>query len=192
MPTAPAIALIPVFLAIGSAFAADWNYAGNVNIGRAQESAQFVDSETIALTPEGTTRVWMKTVRMNALIRRIEKLGKDGATTAGIKAANGYVPKFLDLPFERARYPDAASRERATAMVGLLEAGANSVGGPVTTQSYFEIDCSGRRMRLLENLTYKSNGSVERIASQSSEYAFVAPESNGEKILLIVCNSKWR
>jgi hypothetical protein len=56
------------------------------------------------------------------------------------------------------------------------------------SQALFEVDCSGRMMRILSSIRYK-NGQT-RSSNRPSEWMHIPPDSNGSNLSAMLCSAK--
>lgn len=103
----------------------------------------------------------------------------------------GYTPQFLELPVVKAQFGEEASLKEAAIEFALYEVMVNAADIRTFGKLYFEIDCSGKRARLLDGILYSGDGSVSRNAAHfNRDFQFVSPDSNGELLTLLVCRPR--
>lgn len=87
----------------------------------------------------------------------------------------------------KAKYEDAAALRDVAVDLTIFEVMANTTDIAISAKFNFEIDCPGKRMKLLENFISNNNDLVQSSPVRGKEYEFVAPDSNGEWIWMLVC-----
>ncbi|HEX3665702.1 MAG TPA: hypothetical protein VHU23_10770 [Rhizomicrobium sp.] len=140
-----------VFLHCAAAWAypdLDWKLYDGMD-GAAKENICFYEQNTIARLPRNVTRVWTKCAARRAL----DAAGADhlnapfSRAVADISASrreNSYVPPIRAAEPLGKKQVAAAIRYEAVADVG---------GVAAQTTAYYEIDCNGRRVRLVSGTT---------------------------------------
>ena len=69
--------------------------------------------------------------------------------------------------------------------------GAEGEKGYDYTVNEYQIDCSARRLRMLQGFGYRMNGDVVDGTSEPGNWNGVAPESFGESMIQKTCNPTW-
>jgi len=109
---------------------------------------------------------------------------------AAQKIAVYYAPQFLLLPSVRSQYDTTTLSDAAVDMTA-DEVMANTPDIRIFNKLLFEIDCTAKRFKLLEVTLYDESGNPKyRPTRPNAEYQFVAPDTNGEWLSMLVCPSK--
>lgn len=183
------VLLAILILSAGNASASDWQYAYTVKEGNV-DVHQFFDADSISHPVKGVTRVWVKTIRARDLDRYLAAHTESIVGKASRKFVLGYTPKFLTLRDVKARwYTAPADLEDATILATGYEVMANASDLQTYSKLYFEIDCVGKRMRLLEAILF-GNGRDKKLNKTDRakwDYEYIAPDSNGQLLSLLAC-----
>ncbi|HZF20482.1 MAG TPA: surface-adhesin E family protein [Burkholderiales bacterium] len=171
------------------AHASDWQYAGYDKKGTV-ESHTFFDAESISHPSKDVTRVWMKTILARNLDRYNKAHEQMVTQKTARKLALGYSPRFLMLPAIQTKYTKA-KLEDAVVDLTIYEVIANEPEIKESSKYYWEIDCAGKRMRLLDAYSFNSRGELSnRTTRPEGTFGFVPPDSNGEWLSTMVCPAK--
>lgn len=172
------------------AHASEWQYAGYAK-ANGVESHQFFDAESISRPTKDVVRVWVKAIRVRNLDRYNKTHEKSVSEKVAQKIAFGYSPQFLMLPAIRAQFADAGKLENANIDLTIYEVIANESGIKTFHQFYFEIDCLGKRIRMLDGVSYNDRGEPSgKSAKHAGDFSFISPDSNAERWSLMMCPVK--
>lgn len=174
-----------------SAQASQWEFAGGAKHGNV-ESVLFFDAESVTHPGKSSVRVWVKEVSIQQLKRYAKTHESFISDKAGTKIASGYTPRLFSIPGVVAQFIDETTLQDATINATSWEVMANEQGQGVPTpisRFYFEIDCAGRRMKTLDSAFYTERGDLKQRStnSVSSEFGFIAPDSNAQWWSLLLC-----
>ncbi len=170
--------------------ASDWQYAGFAKIGQ-DDTFLFYDSEGVQRPGSKLARYWVKSMTRSNLDRYFQKHEKSLVEKTARKVAVGYVPRFYQLEAIRSQFPDAAALRDAIVEISSYEVVANEPGALLKHKLYFEIDCSERKSRVLEMISYDSKGDIARRGgSAQASYQFIPPDSNGEWQSQLICPNR--
>ena len=189
MPNCRFIFLVATSLFTSNVWASDWQYAGFIKSGDV-EAHQFFDSEGVSRVSPDIVRVWVKAVRVRVFDRYFKSHRKLIVEKAARRVANNYVPRFVTLGTVNAKYEPTQLKDVAVDIT-TYEVAANESDIQASTKLYFEIDCSGQRIKLLQSIAYSDRGVIQSPGSKpSAEYQFIAPDSNGQWLSQLVCPSR--
>jgi hypothetical protein len=175
-------------LAAGVSFGSDWQFFGYTKQDNI-EAYQFFDSESIQHPADNTARVWLKSIRLKNLDRHINQNDKALIEKAAKKVASGYSPAFFQLEPIQRRYEDKSELMKAGIQMTLYEVAANADGMQSVIKMYFEVDCKGRRYKVLDGIFYKANGDISpRNFPRRADYEYISPDSNAEWLRQMVCS----
>ncbi len=184
------VLVLGVTLSASVALASDWQYAGYAKTP-ISEAHLFFDTQSVSRPSQGVTRVWVKSIKTRILDRYAKTHEKLVTEKAARKVAVYYRPQFLELPVAQAMYSAPNALAKAAVEITLYEVLANEPDIVSETALYFEIDCIGKRYRLLAATLYKDDGTVGKSTTTSnSTFQFIAPDTNAERFSLLVCPSK--
>lgn len=182
------IALLAALYA-GIADASDWQFFGFGKQGKDETFLSF-DAESISHPTKDTTRVSTKAIAVSELERYLESHNKSVVDNTARKRLTGYVPPVFSLPTVRASYADAKGLRRRI-LVTSYELIANTPDIHAVSKFYIEIDCASKRIKMLDGALFDDSGNPKFPSGQSNgEYQFIAPDSNGEWLSLLVCPAK--
>ena len=71
-----------------------------------------------------------------------------------------------------------------------LQSGRRGADIQLWGKLYYEIDCVGKRIKVLDGTLYNSDGSISNRGRIRGDYELVPPDSTGEWLSLLVCPSK--
>ncbi len=177
-------------LSTGIVYASDWHYAGSTRQGNV-EALTFFDAESISHPSKDATRVWVKSIRARDLERYFKTHKKIVIEKSAERIAFGNAPVFLSLPAIKATYADKDALDSAVAELASDEMMANTPDIQPVSKFYFEIDCAGKRIKLVDGVLFNNDGSMSSKPGRiSGNFGFIAPDSNGEWLSLLVCPTK--
>ena len=170
--------------------ASDWQFAGLAHTDKV-DTHQFLDFENVSYAANNSLRVWVYAITQKELDRHYKQHEKEIVEKATRKVARGYIPKFFQLESIKKRYGDKKELEGVTIETVASEVQANSGDIVVSLRMYWEIDCSEKRNRLLDLVSRdeKANESRKR-AGLSDKWEYIAPDTNGEWLSLMLCKKK--
>jgi hypothetical protein len=172
-------------LPLASTYAADWQYAGNVD----KDKASFFDAAGVQYPDKDTVRLWVKyipekTIKSYFNSKNREQVIEESAS----KMASGYIPEFFKLESTRRALPDSLNRQDALATMVSDEIIASKADVQATTTTYFEIDCKGKRIAPLTIIKYRKNGSIAKSEiPKQAKYFYIVPDSSGDWLAMLVC-----
>lgn len=159
--------------AIAQPSSVDWKFYG----GTSSDSC-FYDANGIMHLPGDHVRVWAKCLRQSDLDHvdiKNDFKGKILENTAQ-KIAQYYIPPIASLESLNTDQSMAVTQYEVTATIGNLEPQAKIL---------YELDCRERRNREL-SISIRSNGKSS-FQENPSQWHFVPPESNGSRLLKLLC-----
>lgn len=179
-----------LLLPLAEAHATDWRFAGNVD----NIDASYFDADGIQYPDKDTVRVWVKYISVNTINRYFESNHrKQVIDDTAKKIASGYIPNYVALePVQRTLPSDPNQKEdklrNILAEVISGEVIANKAVVHATSAIFYEIDCKGKRIGLLEYIKYRTYGSIEKSQSlERPQYDSIKPDSSGEWLSMLVC-----
>jgi len=146
-------ALLAVFFLfpLAGAYAADWQYAGNVD----KDKASFFDAAGIQYPDKDTVRMWVKYIPEKTIKSYLNSKYRDQVIEeSALKMASGYIPVFIKLESIKRTLPDDLKMQDAIATMISDEIIANKADVQADTTTYFEIDCKGKRIAPLTIIKY--------------------------------------
>ena len=181
--------LVAASLLAGKARASDWQYAGFIKSGDV-EAHQFLDSASVSRPSPDVARVWVKAVQVRVFDQYFKSHHELMVEKAARRVAKNYVPRFLTLETVSAKYGPTQLQD-AVVDITTYEVAANEPDIQASSKLYFEIECSGQRIKLLQGIAYSDRGVIQRGGRKpSAEYQFIAPDSNGQWLSQLVCRSR--
>ena len=167
--------------------ASDWQFGGAATENKGQ-TLVFFDADGIQRPSRNTARVWVKSIYLVTLDQYYKKHNRDIVEKSARKVVTGYIPTYFTLEPIRRKYDSVkAANEEAIGYVA-YEIIANASEIRISSKFFFEIDCSGKRMKLLDGVMYRENGDlVQGSKPPKEEYRFIPPDTDGEWLLLMVC-----
>lgn len=174
-----------ILFPLGEAYAADWQYAGNVD----KDKASFFDASGVQYPDKDTVRLWVKyipekTIKSYFNSKKREQVIDESA----LKITSGYMPVFLKLETIKRTLPTELKMQDALATMVSDEIIANKADVQATTTTYFEIDCTGKRITPLTIIKYRKNGSIAKSEiPKQAKYFFIVPDSSGDWLAMLVC-----
>ena len=167
------------------AYAADWQYAGNVD----KDKASFFDAAGVQYPDKDTVRMWVKYIPEKTI--RSYFTGKNRGQVieeSALKMASGYIPVFLKLESIKRTFPTELKMQDALATMVSDEIIANKADVQATTATYFEIDCKGKRIAPLTIIKYRKNGNIAKSEiPKQANYFYIVPDSSGDWLAMLVC-----
>jgi hypothetical protein len=176
--------LLLVLAAFGTATAAnapDWRYAGYTEVNGAPHHL-FFDADSVTVTSGKTIRVWTKAISQKNLDVPRKDEDPAFADRSARKLSSGYTPRFLQLPSVQKKYPDKTALRELAGRFTRYETKANSPVVPDALRMYFEIDCSGQRILLLQ--AFDERGQQGEIRP---DWQFIAPDTNAQWLSMMLC-----
>jgi hypothetical protein len=165
-----------------SAWAAgvDWKMYGTVSIDGGVVC--FYEANGVVRASR-TLHVWTKCLLQKDLdkidLTKEDELGRKILNSTARKVIDGYIPPIALV--EDATYDQAITviQYEETAKLGYIEP---------HSQIFYELNCSERMLREL-SLHVQANGK-EGFSNKPSDWKYVAPETNGARLLTILCPRK--
>jgi hypothetical protein len=173
---------LAIFLLSASLAASAQNQNQWSVFGTKQENTLFFAAGDVQRNADGHLQVWTKELSEKQIDAAVEKAGKDKDAGARITwtAVAGSRPPISQV---RKMSPD-----EILSVVIEEDVANNSPEVQPLSQALFEVDCSGRMMRILSSIAYK-NGQT-RSSNRPSEWMHVPPDSNGSNLLAMLCSAK--
>lgn len=176
-------------LSAGVAHGSDWQYTGYSKVGDV-ETRQFFDAESVSRPAKDVVRVWVQSIRVRDFDRYYKVHEEVVFEKAARKIVSGYIPRFVLLRSVASAY-DAKELNNAVAQMTADEIVANTREIQPVGKFYWEIDCAGKRNKLLDGIMLDDNGNPKaNPGRRTGQYHFIAPDSNGEWLSLLTCQSK--
>ena len=192
MTTALSILKLLVFSLVisgtSAAIASDWNYAGASTIGKV-EAHQFFDAESLSRPSANTVRVWVMQLRRSSLDAYLESHRASVLDKSGKKLVAGYAPQFFNLAPVKAKFSQSEVDNWKAAFTS-FEIIANAQGIQPFSKFYFDIDCKGRRIKILDGYLYADSGDVESKVGSDLPFQFIAPDTTAQWISWLLCKQK--
>jgi hypothetical protein len=177
--------MLLVTLSAGTAHATDWRYFGH-DLKESVETLTFFDGESVSHPTKNATRVWVKSIRASELARYVNAHEKAVARESIRRMNAGQVPMFLSLPgFKPANKDEVLT---AVALITSDEVVASAPDIQPVSKLLFEIDCIGKRIKLLDGFVYNDRGLV--LNAKQGAFRSIAPDTNEEWLSLLTCPTK--
>jgi hypothetical protein len=172
-------------LAVTPAGAANWRYAGMAD----SQDPQFFDSDSVEHVDPGLVRVWVESVPSDRLSGYYAQHESQLSSFAGRRTATGYVPVFLLPPLHRNLYGSRDEFDAAVYRAVVMEAIANSGSVAAAGRSRVEIDCVGRRTRVIESTTFDRTGAAQSAPTEPTSTAWqdALIGTNGDRLHAVFC-----
>ena len=62
-----------------------------------------------------------------------------------------------------------------------------------TSNIYYEIDCTGKRIAVLAIALFSLDGDTSKMKNYDNpKFTYIPPESNGERLMQMVCAKPWK
>jgi hypothetical protein len=179
-----------LLLPLVEAHAAKWRFAGNVD----NVIASYFDADGIQYTDKDIVRVWVKYIPMEIIHRYFESnRRKQVMDDTAKEMASGYIPNFVTLEVIQRTFPSDLIQKEATlqSMTAEVISGeiiANKTVIHASNKILFEIDCNGKKIRLLEYVKYRTYGTIEKTqAIEQPQYESILHDTSGEWLAMLVC-----
>jgi hypothetical protein len=178
--------LAVVFLfPLAEAYAADWQYAGNVD----KDQASFFDAAGVQYPDKDTVRMWVKYIPEKTIRSYLNSKNRERVIDeSALKMASGYIPEFIKLESIKRTLPDDLRMQDALATMITDEIIANKADVQADTTTYFEVDCKGKRIAPLTIIRYRKNGNIAKSEiPKQAKYFYIVPDSSGDWLAMLVC-----
>lgn len=180
-------ALLAVFFIfpLAGAYAADWQYAGNVD----KDKASFFDAAGVQYPDKNTVRMWVKYIPEKTIKNYFNGKNREQVIEeSALKITSGYIPDYLKLESIKRPLPTELKMQDALATMVSDEIIANKADVQATTATYFEIDCKGKRIAPLTIIKYRKNGNIAKSEiPKQTKYFYIVPDSSGDWLAMLVC-----
>jgi hypothetical protein len=170
---------------LAEAYAADWQYAGNVG----KDQASFFDAAGVQYPDKDTVRIWVKYIPEKTIKSYLNSKDREQVIEeSALKMASGYIPVFIKLESIKRTLPDNLKMQDALATMISDEIIANKSDVLADTTTYFEIDCKGKRIAPLTIIKYRKNGGIAKSEiPKQAKYFYIVPDSSGDWLAMLVC-----
>ena len=170
---------------LAGAYAADWQYAGNVD----KDKASFFDAAGVQYPDKDTVRLWVKYIPEKTIKSYFNGTNRNQVIEeSSLKIASGYIPVFFKLESTKRTFPTDLKMQDALATMVSDEIIANKADVQAVTTTYFEIDCQGKRIAPLTIIKYRKNGSIAKSEiPKQAKYFYIVPDSSGDWLAMLVC-----
>jgi Surface-adhesin protein E len=166
----------------------DWRVAGYTD-----KSVFLYSVPDIVREPNGLVRVWLEELNLKASERAADRAANERGSPF-VDAVAGRVARYYVPPLMLAGIvaPCKSSKDsRCLANYAMNIAGAEETANEhlvhAEKETLYELDCSNKRARVLQLLTYPK-GRPPQFASTPSSWLYAPPQSLLESLLTIVCN----
>lgn len=170
---------------LAEVYAADWQYAGNVD----KDKASFFDAAGVQYPDKDTVRMWVKYIPEKTIKSYLNSKNREQVIEeSALKMASGYIPVFIKLESIKRTLPDDLKMQDAIATMISDEIIANKADVQADTTTYFEIDCKGKRIAPLTIIKYRKNGNIAKSEiPKQTKYFYIVPDSSGDWLAMLVC-----
>jgi hypothetical protein len=184
------LAAIASLALVQVAAASNWRYAGISLVDDVRES-RFFENNSLVRSGDGTLQVRIEAIPVERLTEYYAAHDGQLKRLADRRVSTGYVPSLLLMPQRRSLYPTAADFKNAVWRAVLMEAMANSGSVPASREYLVQIDCAGRRLRLLESAAFDGSGARLAAGTPAPSGAWVesadVPGTTGEPLQALFC-----
>lgn len=175
-----ALAIITVsVLTSNPVFASDWKFYGG-SIGETKKDFfAFYDSESIKKT-DNFIKVWIKAILAKDIDNLLDnkKLNKSIIEKSAQKVATGYRPPYSTIT------PEIDFDGNVNVIS--YEETANHPSSSVKYKALYELDCAEQKLKVLSQ-TFFEKKKVPKSSEIVTDWQYIAPESNAEKLYKILC-----
>lgn len=161
---------------IPGANAAEWKVFG-AHETNGKKELLFFQADGVVRKPSGYVQVWVKILKQSDIDRVAGHKDKQRAGRMVERLLSGYVPPIL----RNEKKNDADQVFYFT----LAEDVASTAEVKVRTRILYEVDCAERLVRTLS--VYVANDKSSKSSDEVGTWAHVAPESNADELLPLVC-----
>lgn len=174
--------------AFGQSHEPDWRVAGYTG-----KDVILYSVPDIVREPAGRVRVWSEELNFNASGQAANRAANK-RNSQFLDAVAGRVARYYEPPFMLAGISDpckASADKHCLANyamnIAMTEEAANERLVRTEDLSLYELDCTNKRARTLQAITYDKGGSPH-FWSSAPHWIYAPPQSNLASLLTIVCN----
>lgn len=176
---------------LGSAAAADWQYAGEVADG-----VGFFDADSVSRSADKIVNVRVRIVDGAKLRSHYFKNETTLRKDAAQRIASGYVPRYMRQEQIKAKYRAKdkygmnLAIEAAVNVITAHEVQVNKFNMPARQNVHFAIDCRQTKGRILESVLFDESGRPTKSSSESGAWQDLTSNSLGGDLSLMLCTDK--